>query len=518
MSIEDCMPSRVHTQTGRLKDDKTVIKNQSNHQSSITNHQSKGGPGSVFYFTATFKKDIKASKQPAPLNIDALKGKPILIVDDNETALIVAAEIVKRAKMVPVLARSGEEALDRLKRKSIVTGQSSLAKGEINDHFPEIALIDIALPGISGHELASKISTLTSGETKMIALSGNLFSGASAESKKAGFSGFLPKPVRPKVLTDLIRTVLGLGEKQPQDIVTQHSIKEAVSHDIKILYAEDNQVNQLLGKKIFKRMGYDNTEIVPDGLEAVNRIKKNSHYDIIFMDLQMPNMGGLEATGAIRKWETKDSSQVIAHSSQSTENIEDPNLSAMSYQLSAQSGHIPIVALTANAMKGDREMCIEAGMDDYMTKPFKREDIQRMISKWVPRTKAAPQVPKKAKILLVEDEEKMRNSIIRLLRKEMPATTVMTAEDGIDASTKLGSFAPDLILTDIMMPRMDGAEFVKYVRKTDRYAKTKIIAMTVLHKDDSRVLDIINAGVEKVLYKTCENEDIVLAIKDTLED
>jgi len=161
-------------------------------------------------------------------------------------------------------------------------------------------------------------------------------------------------------------------------------------------------------------------------------------------------------------------------------------------------------------------MCIEAGMDDYMTKQFKREDIQGMVRKWVSRAKVAPQVPKKIKILLVEDEEKMRNSIIRFLRKEMPATTVMTAEDGIDASAKLGSFAPDLILTDIMMPRMDGAEFVRYVRKTDRYAKTRIIAMTVLHKDDSRVLDIIDAGVEKVLYKTCENEDIVLALKDAL--
>jgi len=265
---------------------------------------------------------------------------------------------------------------------------------------------------------------------------------------------------------------------------------------------------------MFKRMGYDNAQIVPDGLEAVKCIKKGGHYDIIFMDLQMPNMDGLKETEEIRKWEG-ESSQLIADSSKPATK-EESNLSAMSYQLSAQSGHIPIVALTANAMKGDREMCIEAGMDDYMTKPFKREDIQKMISKWVPRVKTTPEVPKKAKILLVEDEEKMRNSIIRLLRKEMPATTVITAEDGIDATAKLGSFAPDLILTDIMMPRMDGAEFVKYIRKTDRYAKTKIIAMTVLHKDDARVLDIIDAGVENVIYKTGENEDMVSAIKKAL--
>jgi len=339
-------------------------------------------PGSIFYFTVNFKKDLKSSKQPEPLNVKDLEGITILIVDDNETALHVSSEIVKRAKMVPTLAKSGEEALDSLKTGAWGTGQSSLVKNETNDHFPEVALIDIALPGISGYEVAGKISAITGGRTKMIALSGNLFAGASVESKNVGFSGFIPKPVRPKVLTDLIRTILGAGEKQPGDIVTQHSVKEAVSHNIKILYAEDNQVNQLLGKKMFKRMGYNNLKIVPDGIKAVTEIKKNSHYDIIFMDIQMPNMSGLEATEKIRKWETK----LRTHGSKLIE--KDDKDAAHSPQ---PATHTPIVALTANAMKGDREMCIEAGMDDYLTKPFKREDIQGMISKWVSKTKADSQ-------------------------------------------------------------------------------------------------------------------------------
>jgi len=456
-------------------------------------------PGSVFYFTAHFKKDVKSSELPAPINEKDLEGKTILIVDDNETALNVSAEIVKRAKMLPTLAKSGEEALDYLKPAKSVSGT--------NNSFPKVALIDISLPGISGHELASKISAITGGKTKMIALSGNLFAGASAESKNAGFSGFIPKPVRPKVLTDLIRTILGIGEKQPEGIVTQHSVKEAVSHDIKILYAEDNKVNQLLGKKMFKRMGYNHLKIVPDGLEAVNRVKQNGHYDIIFMDVQMPGMGGLEATEKIRKWETK----LIDHGSQIVEN--DDEVSIPNPQ---SATHIPIVALTANAMKGDREMCIETGMDDYLSKPFKREDIQGMISKWVLQTEAAPRVPEKIKILLVEDEEKMRNSIIRLLKREMPEATVITSADGIDATAKLGSFMPNLIMTDIMMPHMNGAEFVRYVRETDRYAKTKLIAITGLHKDDPRVLDIKEAGVEKIIYKPWEDKNMVLSIKDAL--
>ncbi len=455
------------------------------HSSTSPSNQN---PGSVFYFTANFKKDLKFSKQTEPLNVKDLEGITILIVDDNQTALCVSSEIVENAKMVPILAKSGEEALDYLKTGAWVTGQSSFVKKGTNGHFPEVALIDIALPGISGYELAGKISAMTGGKTKMIALSGNLFAGASVESKNAGFAGFIPKPIRPNVLTDLIRTILGAGETQPQDMITQHSIKEAVSHDIKILYAEDNKVNQLLGKKMFKRMGYNHLEIVPDGLEAISQIKKNSHYDIIFMDLQMPNMGGLEATEKIRKWETKTRSH-------------------------QPSTHIPIVALTANAMKGDREMCIEAGMDDYLTKPFKREDIQGMISKWVSKTEADPRNPEKIKLLLVEDEEKMRNAIVRILKRKIPSATVITADDGIDAIAKLASFMPNLILTDIMMPRMNGAEFVKYIRKTDRYSKIKIIAMTVLKENDSQVLGVKYAGVDKIIYKPFENEDLIFSLK-----
>ena len=258
---------------------------------------------------------------------------------------------------------------------------------------------------------------------------------------------------------------------------------------------------------MFKRMGYNHLEIVPDGLKAVNRVKQNGHYDIIFMDIQMPNMGGLEATEKIRKWETK----LTDHGAQLIE--QDDEVAILNPQ---PATHIPIVALTANAMKGDREMCIEAGMDDYQAKPFKREDIQGMISKWVLKTKAAPRVPEKIKILLVEDEEKMRNSIVRLLKREMPEATVITSADGIDATAKLGSFMPNLIMTDIMMPHMNGAEFVRYVRETDRYAKTKLIAITGLHRNDPRVLDIKEAGVEKIIYKPWEDKNLVLSIKDAL--
>jgi len=443
-----------------------------------------GHPGSTFYFTAKFKKDPEAAKGIHPVHVSQLEGKPILIVDDNEIALKIVSDIVKRVGMVPVTAGSGEEALSVISHSSLAISSADKSFTTGQTAFPEIAILDIIMPGMSGHELARKMFELTGGKTKMIALSCNVVPGSGAETEKSGFAGFVPKPVRRQVLINMIRTVLGIGEKQPKNIVTQHSVIEIMTHDVRILYAEDNPVNQKLGKKIFERMGYSKVEIARDGLEAVKMVTEKGPFDIIFMDIQMPNMSGIEATKEIRRWE---------------------------------KGHMPIVALTANAMKGDREKYLEAGMDEYLSKPFKRDEIQRTIRDLVTGVEVASKVPDEIKILIVEDEENVRKSIIRLLKRAMPAAKVMGATDGIDACAKLGSFMPDLIFADIRMPRMNGVEFVRYVRNTERYARTKIIGMTALHKDNHSVTAFRKAGVENLLFKPFENHELISIIKQAYQ-
>ena len=442
---------------------------------------SRCGPGSIFYFTVHFKKDADGSEGIRPVDVSQLEGKPILIADDNETARKIVADMVERVGMVPVLAGSGEEALAYFESQEE-------PKSNI-----DIAILDIMMPKMDGHELAGKISELTGGKIKMIALSSNAVLGCAAKIKKSGFEGFIQKPVRRQVLIDAIRTVLGIGEKPPKDIVTQHRVKEIIAHDIRILYAEDNPVNQMLGKKMFERMGFNNVDIAPDGLDAVKKVKENGPYDLIFMDIQMPSMDGMDATKEIRHFETQ-------HTAVET------------------MKPIPVVALTANAMKGDKEKYLEVGMDDYVPKPFKREDLQRVIEKWVDKVETLVDVDLEKKILIVEDEKNMRKSIIRIIKRKIPAVRVMTAEDGIDATAKLGSFVPHLILADIMMPRMDGVEFIDYVRSTERYAKTKIIVITALHKNDSRVLAVQKAGVEKVVHKPWEDAALIMIINDALGD
>lgn len=316
---------------------------------------SKGGPGSIFYFTAHFRKDPDGSEGIHPVDVRQLEGKLILIVDDNETARKIISNMVKKTKMIPVPAGSGEEALTHFRSEA---GPST---NESDSRQPaagiDIAIIDMMIPRMSGLELAERIAERTGGKTKMIALSSNVALGCASTIQKSGFEGFIPKPVRRQVLIDVIRTVLGIEKKPTKDIFTRHRVKEIITHDIRILYAEDNPVNQLLGKKMLERMGFNMVEIAADGLDAVNKIKNNGPYDIIFMDIQMPNLDGMKATQEIRLFEAQNT----------TAESVNP---------------MPIIALTANAMKGDREKYLEAGMDDYVQKPFKREDLQRIIHKW----------------------------------------------------------------------------------------------------------------------------------------
>ncbi len=327
------------------------------------------GAGSVFHFTALFKKDLSGKAQNPQGDISGLEGKEVLIVDDNKAALHILENIIKKAKMTPVLAKTGAEALKI-----------------INKRPTEVALIDLTLRDMPGTELAAKIDQLTKEKTKLIALTPAPV--PASKGNKSKFAGLLSKPVRYSAVINMIKSIFGLQEKEPEKSRTIPIKNEIMAHAVKILYAEDNLVNQKLGEKMFKRMGYQ-IKIAPDGLRALKLVTGRGDYDIIFMDMQMPNMDGLQATREIRKWEK-----------------------TLKKDITNQHARIPIIALTANAMKGDREKCIQAGMDDYMSKPFKPEDLQKMTQKWSGKGKPVQNAVKNRRILLVEDEEKLRKSIM----------------------------------------------------------------------------------------------------------
>ncbi|WDN89367.1 hypothetical protein BuS5_02335 [Desulfosarcina sp. BuS5] len=320
--------------------------------------ESKAGQGSVFHFSAWLQKsEEKELKKITPVS---LSGKKAIIVDDNLTNLEILAHSLKMLDLESVALNQGEDVLPAL-------------KNAIKAGVPfELAFLDIQMPGMDGYELAKQIRSAAEIPIKdlpLVALS-SLMGRDSGKCEEAGFNGFLSKPIQRKKLHNMLKKIM--GEKADKNIkenaaepriATQHTVREEMKQSARILLAEDNPVNQKLANLMLKKAGYK-VEVANNGKEAFEKYTvAPANFNLIFMDLQMPGMDGIEATGAIRDWEE-------TFADQSPEGME-------------KTKHIPIIAMTANAMKGDREMCLEAGMDDYIAKPIKRELVFDMIKKWV---------------------------------------------------------------------------------------------------------------------------------------
>ena len=307
--------------------------------------ESEEGKGSIFHFTAWLKKtDTPEPKRGNPVS---LQNKFVLLADDNATNLKAIKKTLEVAGIRVFTAVRGSDVIALINEMS--------AKGTPI----EIAIVDIDMPDLDGYEVATLIRKSSSpiSDLPLIALSSAMERDAK-KCEKVGFNGFLSKPVRHVKLFQMMERILALSsDDKPtiqsigtRKIHTQYSVREDIKHSVRILLAEDNQVNQKLATLMLKKAGYK-VEVANNGLEAVEKYtNRPDDFDLIFMDIQMPEMDGMTATLEIRAKGFKK---------------------------------IPIVAMTANAMKGDREKCIEAGMNDYLTKPIKREPVFEVLEKFV---------------------------------------------------------------------------------------------------------------------------------------
>ena len=245
-------------------------------------------PGSIFHFTAWFEKSDE--KPPAAITPVSLKGVKVLVVDDNRTNLDILIHVLKTAGMNPVDLSDARDVEDTLKKQ----------------HF-DICILDIQMPYIDGYDLAKRIRK--SSQIPLLAFSSSTERGAK-RCMEAGFNGFLPKPIRRKKLLHMIERLLGEEKDTPKKkIVTQYSIREETKHSVNILLAEDNPVNQKLAKLMLTKAGYQ-VEVANNGKEALNIYKeKPEDFNLIFMDIQMPEMDGMEATKEIRKLENRNLSE-----------------------------------------------------------------------------------------------------------------------------------------------------------------------------------------------------------------
>ncbi|HET7750509.1 MAG TPA: response regulator [Terriglobales bacterium] len=298
--------------------------------------QSAEGQGSIFHFLARFPV---APRQPVPPEetVD-LRGITALIADDNEINRKVLLEFTSGWGMRAVAAQDGELALQMMKDAR-------------RQHNPfHILLLDCRMPGVDGFTLAKQIhddSELTS--TVIMMLTSDAQRGDAAHCRELGISVYLVKPVQKKELLEAIRSALGSpAARHAEQVVTRHSLREARAH-LRILLAEDNPVNQALMLRLLQKLGHAPV-LASNGREALATLQ-SQRFDLVFMDVQMPELDGLAATAEIRRRE-KTSGE-----------------------------HLPIVAMTAHALKGDRERCLAAGMDGYIAKPVKFELVQQEIER-----------------------------------------------------------------------------------------------------------------------------------------
>ncbi|MDQ7051787.1 MAG: PAS domain S-box protein [candidate division KSB1 bacterium] len=315
--------------------------------------ESEEGKGSTFWFTAQFAKQEHVP-QSANLPLGDISGQRILIVDDNKINRRVLRYMLESWHCRPEEASDAETALQMLKQ----------AKKE-GDPF-RIAILDMHMPGMDGETLGKKIkSDPDLWDTTMVMLTSVGHRGDAIRFEEIGFSAYLIKPIRYSKLLECLSIVMGKQSAKgdaPHKIVTQYTVNEvrrSGKKTARILLAEDNLVNQRVAAKLLEKAGYE-VDIANNGHEAVEAVFQN-RYDVVLMDCQMPGMDGFEATQAIREREP-------------------------------EGQRIPIIALTANAMKGDRERCLEVGMDDYLSKPVKKEELYSIIEKWLNAEREIPEV------------------------------------------------------------------------------------------------------------------------------
>ncbi len=470
--------------------------------------QSREEGGTLFWFELPLKP---GSQQPEiPTQRASLDGVKILIVDDIALNRQIVYEQLLSYDIQSKSVASGKEALEVLK-----TAKTA------NDPY-HIVLLDYQMPEMDGESLAQAIKEDPDiNETILVLLSSVDTQGSTARLRQLGIVAQLYKPVRPSLLVDTLAKVWGqhgslsgfprqsraLTHKLNDEPVNFSPDAEQFEFPAHILIAEDTPANQLVATEMLKNLGC-HVETAVNGLEALEMIK-HQDYDLVFMDCQMPVMDGYQATAQIREQEK-----------------------------TTKGRRLPIIAMTANAMQGDRERCIQAGMDDYMAKPVRREELITVLQSWYsPQQKPYQnfhetqriQAANKAKKLTLQTIRSMKilyaedNPTNQLLLKsilESRGYNVTCVENGKEAYNIVQQENFDLLLTDIQMPVMDGITCASLIRKweesQDKQRSIPIIAVSASDTREEYKQKLVNAKIDNFLIKPVLAHELLTAVEFAL--
>jgi two-component system sensor histidine kinase/response regulator len=303
---------------------------------------SEPGRGSTFQFSIELAvAPAGAVGRPAPA-LDSLRGSPVLVVDDNEVNRKILEKLLESWHMRPVTAHNGAAALSAIDHARLAGRQFRLI------------LLDVHMPQMDGFELTSRIrEQYDLGGVVVMMLSSARHLEDAEKCRAAGIEFYLVKPVfQNDLLAAILLAMRNLDTRSEPQADGRPTLPEWHGPSLRILLAEDNHVNQRVSAKMLEKRGHSVT-VVADGKEAVDLALRQT-FDLILMDIQMPHMDGYEATAAIRQSERET------------------------------GGHVPIIALTAHAMKSDQERCGAVGMDDFISKPIHRADLLEKIERFAP--------------------------------------------------------------------------------------------------------------------------------------
>jgi len=462
--------------------------------------ESQLGVGSKFWFTAKLR--ILAEKDAEPLQrLNKLQGLRILIVDDNDSNRKILWNQTSSRQMQAVCVENGVRALEELRLAA--------ARGRPFD----LALLDLMMPGMDGLELAREIKADEVIRDVRLILLSSVGIPLDSELEGTGIERFLSKPVRQSHLIDCISRII--NQAPQKDELNQDSGIFSIIPDAKILLVEDNPVNREVALGMLEALGCA-ADVAANGEKALEAIRKKD-YDLIFMDCQMPVMDGYKAAKKIRERE-----QALDDADENQKNTR----------------HIPIIALTANAMEGDREPCIAAGMDDYLPKPFTQEELLEMLLRWTtgsisPNSNSATEGPdsqartceekdypeneyRDLRILVVEDNSINREIAVDSLN--CLECAVDEAENGLEAVEAFKQNHYDAILMDCQMPVMDGFQATRLIREQEAIrgiARTPIIAVTAFDTESDRK-QCFDAGMDDFVAKPFAQETLLSVVKSRL--
>ncbi len=375
---------------------------------------SEEGKGSTFWFTIPFGKQDKRQTLPMKTR-QSVRGSHVLIVDDNATNRTILNKTLVSFGCFPEEAESGKEGLELLDLR--------LAE----DRPFDAVLLDHQMPEMDGEDVVRAIRSKPSMDnTPILILTSVGKRGDARRFKELGCAAYLTKPIRQSQLLDaLAETLIKSGEedrleqeKRKPALVTRHTLGEESFGKARLLVVEDNLVNQKVAARILEKAGHT-VDVVGDGALALEAIGKRA-YDMVFMDIQMPVMDGYAATAEIRK-------------------------------MAPEFSELPIIAMTAHAMKGDREKCIASGMDDYIPKPVKPKELLEMVHRWAGTRvirpspgkvhyPAGPDLPvdmKRLKVLTAGDEDFKKEIIDLFLEDTRRHLTLLKGAINVEDSSQV---------------------------------------------------------------------------------